>query len=224
MVGITILILALITLYILSRIFIRKLFYVLFRITRSREKATVLLGWIFLPGTFIHEIAHFLSALLMIVPVGQLNLIPEVVDDGIKLGSVGIGKTDFVRGSIIGLAPILTGGGIIFWGISFAISREYLQNPWVIALIIYSIFQITHTMFSSKKDLGAVLELVVFIAIVSIALLILKIYSPFTYIFQKIMEVGPVIEKFAYLLFIPIGVELGFLAIFRKVKIQQISW
>lgn len=219
MVGITILILALITLYVLSRIFIQKLFYVLFRITRSREKATVLLGWVFLPGTFIHEISHFLSALLTMVPVGQLNLMPEVEEDGIKLGSVAIGKTDFFRGSIIGLAPILAGGGIIFWGISFALNGGYLQNPWIIALIIYSIFEITHTMFSSKRDLGAVLELVVFFAIVSIALMLLKIYSPFIYIFERMMEAGPVIEKFAYLLFIPIGLELGFLALFRKVRI-----
>ncbi|QQG41304.1 MAG: hypothetical protein HYV90_03985 [Candidatus Woesebacteria bacterium] len=219
MVGIAILILALITLYILSRIFIRKLFIVLFRFTRSKEKATMLLGWIFLPGTFIHEISHLLAALVTVVPFGQLNLMPEVEEDGVKLGSVQIGKTDFIRGSIIGLAPILAGGGIIFWGISFALSGGYLQNPWIVALIIYSIFQITHTMFSSKKDLGAVLELVVFFAIVSIALLILKIYFPFTYIFQKMVEAGPVIEKFGYLLFIPIGLELGFLALFRKVRI-----
>ncbi len=219
MVGITILILALITLYVLSRIFIRKLFYVLFRITRSREKAIILLGWIFLPGTFIHEISHLLAALVTVVPFGELNLMPEVEEDGVKLGSVQIGKTDFVRGSIIGLAPILAGGGIIFWGISFMLSGGYLENPWIVALIIYSIFQITHTMFSSKKDLGAVLELVVFIAIVSITLILLKIYSPFIYIFQKIVEVEPVIEKFAYLLFIPIGIELGFLSIFRKVRI-----
>lgn len=177
------------------------------------------MGWIFLPGTFIHEISHLLAALVTVVPFGELNLMPEVEEDGVKLGSVQIGKTDFVRGSIIGLAPILAGGGIIFWGISFMLSGGYLENPWIVALIIYSIFQITHTMFSSKKDLGAVLELVVFIAIVSITLILLKIYSPFIYIFQKIVEVEPVIEKFAYLLFIPIGIELGFLSIFRKVRI-----
>lgn len=216
MFGLSTLIIAVTILYILSRIFIQKLFTVLYRITRDDKKATVFLGLIFLPGTFIHEISHFITALFLLVPVGELNLMPEVMDGGVKLGSVEIGKTDFIRGSLIGLAPIISGASIIFWTISFALNHNYLTNPWVLITLIYIIFQIIHTMFSSKQDLRAVLELVVFIAVVVVALILLKIYEPFNYLYQQIQITDPLFLKLSYLLFIPICVELVFLAFFKK--------
>lgn len=220
MISLLVLFLTLIVLYILSGIFIKKLFIILYRIAKSREKASVLLSIIFLPGTFIHEISHFITALFLIVPVGQLNLVPEADDKGVKLGSVAIGKTDFIRASLIGLAPIITGGGILFWAITFLLSPGHLENPWFIAAFIYLVFEITHTMFSSRRDLYAVLELVVFMVIVSIAMVWLKIYAPFIFIFKNILKADLFIQKLSYFLFIPIGMELFFLAIFRKVRIN----
>lgn len=219
MIGILIFVLALLVLYILSRIFIHKLFVVLYRLTGNRDKAAGVLGWIFLPGTFIHEVSHLLAALFLLVPVGRINLLAERQDEGIKLGSVQIGKTDFIRGSIIGLAPLVTGGGLILWAISYSLSRGYLGNPWIVLGLIYLVFQITHTMFSSKSDLNAVLELAVFLAVISLALVLFKIYAPFTYIYLKLNSAGPVIQKFSYFLAIPITLEFIFLAIFGKVRI-----
>lgn len=216
MVGLSVLIGATIILYVLSRIFIQKLFTFLYRLTRNDKKATVLLGLIFLPGTFVHEISHFITALFLLVPVGELNLIPEVMEGGVKLGSVGIGKTDFIRGSLIGLAPVISGAAIIFWTISFSISHNYLTNRWAVVALIYMIFQITHTMFSSKQDLRAVLELIVFIIVVAIVLVALKIYGPFNYLYQQIQIADATFLKLSYLLFIPIGIELVFLAFFKK--------
>lgn len=217
MAGILILILSLVTLYVLAGIFIKKFYIVIYRMTRDRDDAAVILGWIFIPGTFIHEIAHLLMALILIVPFGQLNLMPEVQEDGVKLGSVQIGKTDFIRGSLVGLAPIIAGGAIIFAAISY--SLMHLNVWWVIVILIYLIFEITHTMFSSKRDLYAVLELVVFIILISAAFVIFKIYAPFTFIYQEILKAGPFIQKFSYFLFIPIVLELIFLAFFRKIRI-----
>ena len=146
---------------------------------------------------------------------------PEVEEEGIKLGSVPIGKTDFFRLSIIGLAPLITGSGLILWAVSFSISHGYLGNPWVIALLIYGIFQITHTMFSSKRDLGAVLELVVFIGVISLALVLFKISGPFVYVYQNLQAVGPTIQKFSYFLSLPIVLELLFLTLFRRIQIHN---
>lgn len=220
MVSLLVLLLALTTLYVLSGIFIKKLFVVLFRIAKSREGASKLLSIIFLPGTFIHEISHFITALFLIVPVGQLNLVPEADDKGVKLGSVAIGKTDFVRGSLIGLAPVIAGGAILFYAITFLFAPGHLENPWFIAAFLYLVFEITHTMFSSKRDLYAVLELVVFVAIVSIALVWLKIYGPFIFLYQNILKADPFIQRLSYLLFVPIGIELLFLTLFRKVHVN----
>lgn len=217
--SLLILILAIAVLYIFSRLFIQKLFIVLYRFTKDRDKASLFLGLIFLPGTFVHEISHFITALFLLVPVGELNLIPELQEEGLKLGSVKIGQTDFVRGSLIGLAPLLVGFGILFYAISFTLMPGNLNNPWIIALMLYLVFEITHTMFSSREDLRAVLELVVFIAVVAATLYFLKIFTPFIYIYGKILEVDPFLQKLSYFLFIPIAIELAFLGLFRRVRI-----
>jgi len=216
MVSLLIFTLALIVLYILSRIFIQKLYIVLYRLTRSHERAFFLLSLIFLPGTFVHEISHFITALFLLVPVGELNLIPEIQEDGIRLGSVKIGETDFIRGTLIGIAPFLVGGSIIFWLISFALMPGNLTNPWIVVLLIYTVFEITHTMFSSKSDLYSILELVVFVTLISAVLVALKIFGPFEYIYINILAFSPFIQKFSYFLFIPIGLEIAFLGLFRN--------
>ncbi|HET7098741.1 MAG TPA: hypothetical protein VFI61_00675 [Patescibacteria group bacterium] len=219
MIGILTLTLALVALYILSRIFIQKLFNVLYRFTGNNKRASVLLGLIFLPGTFVHEISHFLTALFLLVPVSDLNLMPEVQEDGVKLGSVSIGRSDFIRRSIIGIAPLIVGAGIIFWVTTYIYTTGKLTDLWFITGLVYLIFQLTHTMFSSKKDLSAVLELVVFVGVVSAFLVIFKIYSPFTYIYQSIQGLEQFILKLSYFVFIPIGLELIFLAMFRKIRV-----
>lgn len=217
MIWFAILILEFFILYLLSRVFIRKLFTILFWLTRSRERASVLLGVIFLPGTFVHEMAHFMMALFTFVPVGRISLIPELQENGIKLGSVEIAKTDFLRGSLIGLAPLIVGSSLVLGGISFVLSSEEYAKWWIVLILVYSIFQITHTMFASKSDLRAVLELVVFLAIVTATLIFFKINGPFLFLFEKIQIAGPFLENFSLLLLIPIGIEILFLTLFRKV-------
>lgn len=217
MIGLSFLVVELFILYLLSRVFIRKLFTILFRMTRSRERASVLLGVVFLPGTFIHEMAHFMMALFTFVPVGRISLMPELQEGGIKLGSVEIAKTDFLRGSLIGLAPLIVGSSLVLGGISFVLSNESYAKWWIVLILVYFIFQITHTMFASKSDLRAVLELVVFLAIITAALLFFKINEPFLFLFEKIQMAGPFLENFSLLLLIPIGIETMFLALFRKV-------
>lgn len=217
MIGFLILILTIFTLYILSRFFIQKLFLFLLRITKSREKSALILGIIFLPGTFLHEISHFLTALFLFVPVGRINLMPEIQDSGVKLGSVEIAKTDFVRGSAIGLSPLIIGLSIIFFLISYFIHNNSNINWWMLLVFVYTIFQITNTMFSSKSDLRAVLELVVFLLLLVIFLLIFKINAPFLYIYQKILIYGSVFENFSLLLLIPISIEGLIILALRKV-------
>jgi hypothetical protein len=112
---------------------------------------------IFLPGTFIHEMSHFLTALFLLVPVGQIELMPKLHEDGLKLGSVPIGKTDPIRRTLIGIAPIVLGLVIIF-------VTNTLTIPWFIHA--YIAFQIGNSMFSSKKDMeGAWIIFIILIAI-----------------------------------------------------------
>jgi len=97
----------LILLFFLSKKLINSLARIIFRLTKNHKAVVNILAIIFLPGTIIHELAHLLFAGLMMVPVGELSVVPEVDERGVKLGSVQIGKTDPIRGTIVGMAPVV---------------------------------------------------------------------------------------------------------------------
>lgn len=210
MIGVLIFIVELFVLYFLSKKFIQKLFINIYRLVHNKEKAAVILGWIFLPGTFVHEISHFITALFLIVPVGRINLMPEIVDNGIKLGSAEVGKTDFIRGSIIGLAPLIFGGGITLYLVYFIISSGNI-NIWAVLVLVFLIFELSNTMFSSKKDLVSVLELVVFITIISVVMIYFKFYEPFIFMYGELLGIASSVQVFSFYLLIPILIELIFL-------------
>lgn len=215
----TILLIIFLLLYSFSRIFVQKLFAALFLFTKNRELAANFLGLIFLPGTFLHEASHFLAALFTLVPVGDLDLKPEVHENGVKLGSVKIARVDFFRGSIVGIAPFIAGAAIIIWLTNFAFNFNLLTNLWFDALYIFVIFEITHTMFSSKRDLKAVFQLVVFLTIVSGVLIYLKKTFLFDFLFTVIQNYSSVFLKVSYILIIPLILEVIFLFLVRKIKI-----
>ena len=126
------------------------------RIINSQFLASLpflLYALLFLPGTFIHELSHFLMAKLMFVPVGKFTLMPKRYEKEVVLGSVSIAKVDIIRRLIIGAAPVIFGLLIIISTISFSISSEILKDWKAGFLISYLVFVVGNTMFSSKKDL-----------------------------------------------------------------------
>ncbi len=160
-----------ILLFFLAKKLIKSLFLLLFRITRSQNVVINALAVIFLPGTIIHELAHLLVAGIMLVPVGEISVLPEVEGNGVKLGSVQIGKVDPFRLTIIGVAPVLVGMVLIFGILYFGQSSSHLAW-WQIALGLYLIFEISNTMFSSKKDIAGTIGFVVAILVVFIAIIV----------------------------------------------------
>ncbi len=88
------------------------------------------------------------------VPVGEIDLLPQVEEEQVKLGSVQIGHTDPFRRILIGVAPLILGLLALVGLIYFNRDSLLRFSPiWLSILIIYLIFQITNTMFSSEKDL-----------------------------------------------------------------------
>lgn len=163
--------LELILLFFLSRRLINALARIIFRFTRSHRAVVNILAIIFLPGTIFHELAHLLFAGVMLVPVGEMNVLPEVEGTGVKLGSVQIGQTDPFRRLIIGLAPVLFGILSILTALYFVRSADHFVW-WQILLVLYLVFEIGNTMFSSKRDLEGVIG---FLAIATVAVIILII-------------------------------------------------
>lgn len=160
----------LIALFFLSRKLINSLARIFFRLTKNQHTVVNILAIIFLPGTILHELAHLLFAGIMLVPVGEINVLPVVEEAGVKLGSVQIGKTDPLRRIIVGVAPVLF-GMLAILSIFYLIQGSDHFIWWQIVLALYLVFEIGNTMFSSKKDLEGVIGFTV--AIVTVAIVIL---------------------------------------------------
>lgn len=83
---------------------------VAFLISGNPQVAVWLFWVLFLPGTLLHEISHWLTAKLLGVKTGKFSLWPKKKKGGeLQLGSVQVEVVDPFRYSLIGLAPLIFG-------------------------------------------------------------------------------------------------------------------
>lgn len=89
----------------------------LVRLTGNLRVAMTLYALFILPGTVVHEVAHWLVAILLGVRASLPRVLPSGVDANgrMVLGYVQIQRTDPVRHSLIGVAPLLAGSALIAW-------------------------------------------------------------------------------------------------------------
>jgi len=216
-------ILEVVVLYFLSRKLSNKIWTVLYRLTKSKKASTYIYSFLFLPGIVFHEMAHFLSALFLFVPVGKIDLSPVFNEDekgtvkSIRLGSVAIGKSDLIRSTLIGFSPFVSGVAVILILIYHLNSQDLLPNIAIVLLSLYVIFEIGNTMFLSRSDLKSALELSLVILALYIILYLFGVrvsFNPTGLIGQKIIDVIGMADRF---LLVPVGVDfllLGFVKIF----------
>lgn len=189
-----------------------------YRATKSKKFTVYLMSLLFLPGTFIHEMAHYLTALFLLVPVGDLRLIPEFEEGRVRMGSVSIGKTDPLRRFVIGIAPFLLGMGIIFLSLYFLTSGGLFgdwRDPVLIGLIS---FEVGNTMFASKKDLEGALELFLFIAFVLILIYLSGIGQIITFPSVSFTEVFRLFRQATFYLLVPLGVDVLVMILFASLE------
>jgi hypothetical protein len=145
---------------------------VAFLLTGNPRVAMWLFWVLFLPGTLLHELSHWLTALLLGVKTGRFSLWPQMKKGGeLQMGSVQVELSDPFRHSLIGLAPLifgtlavlLIGQGLLNLGrlgaafnsgdieqIIEAIARLLLvPDVW---LWLYLIFAISNAMLPSASD------------------------------------------------------------------------
>jgi hypothetical protein len=123
MINIIVVILIIVSIFFISQANIKKLGHLLHRLFASTISVVKWLSFILLPGTFLHEIGHLIFAEAMFVKTDDLNLIPQIREDSVKMGGVKIQQTDIIRRTIIGIAPVLFGVVVIWTGTYF-----FLQN------------------------------------------------------------------------------------------------
>lgn len=148
----------------------------------STKPGIIVYTIIFLPGTIIHELSHWIVAEVLQVRTGAITIFPDLDgrDEGSseRLGSVSTAPSDPFRAFLIGLSPFLTGLGIlavlghllsIGWGIF---------PPWQLALIAYGIMVIGNSMMISKSDRRTWPVILFFLALIIIVLIRMKANLP----------------------------------------------
>ncbi|HDQ72561.1 MAG TPA: hypothetical protein ENN19_10755 [Chloroflexi bacterium] len=158
-------------LLLLERWIHRHLQGVMLLLTGDSEIAVVLYALPLLPGILLHEMSHALTALLLGVRVGGISIRPKRAGQRVQLGFVPIEKTDAVRASLIGLAPLLTGSAVILLigyqvfgvqqletafatgnlanAITSILNALKARDAWIWA---YLIFAVGNTMLPSRSD------------------------------------------------------------------------
>ncbi len=108
--GLGWLLLTLVPLLFLQRILHREIQAVFLLLTRRHDVTTILFAGLFFPGVFLHELSHFLMAKLLGVRTGRFSLIPSMQPNGrLRLGYVETYRSDFLRDSFVGAAPLIFG-------------------------------------------------------------------------------------------------------------------
>lgn len=207
-------------LFLLSRQLTNRLFSFFYHTTKSKRVSVYFMSALFLPGTLIHELSHAIMAILLQVRVGEMELLPKLVDNNLRLGSVQVAKSDPIRRFLIGAGPFLFGATIIIGSFFYAGKASAFSNPLFIVLGLYLVFEIGNTMFSSKKDMeGSVelfLTLIIIAAVLYIAGLRIPQINPF-YLFGNYL-LQQTLQKADLYLAAPIGIDLMLILLLKLSK------
>lgn len=208
-------------LFLSSQLLIQSLARLFYKFTKSQNKTVHLLAFLFLPGTVIHELAHIISAGVMMVHTGDIEFMPEIREDGVKLGSAEIGKTDPIRRALIGMAPVFVGMSFIIgllWFFFIQIQQNNIYPFWVFLILIYAIFIIANTMFSSRKDMEGSFVLFALIIAFFVAMYLLDFHQVFSFLSGLLTEdVSNFIFKVNLFLVIPICLNFAIFALSKFV-------
>lgn len=138
----------------------------------NNEAAMFLYFVLLLPGILIHELSHWLTATLLGVRTGKISLWPSRRrGKQMRMGSVRVARTDPLRGSLIGLAPLISGSiailiiGQLVLGLG-DLGEVLLSGEWepvwksVVThlrapdfwLWLYLIFAVSNAMLPSETD------------------------------------------------------------------------
>lgn len=152
-----------IVLFFVTRGALNAVFGFLRMFIRHEPSVFVLVSFIYLPGTILHELAHFVFAIACFLKVRSVSVIPSWEKNYIKLGSVVYEKKDMVRSIMVGIAPFFAGLAF-FWFVDFA--KLFPSSQLIVnAVMVYLIFTVSSTMFSSKQDLIDVVYLIPLVTI-----------------------------------------------------------
>ncbi|MFQ6102216.1 MAG: hypothetical protein ACE5OS_13430 [Anaerolineae bacterium] len=178
---------ALTLLLLIERWIHRHLQGIMLLLTGDLDVAAVMYALPLLPGILLHELSHAFTAILLGARVGRISVRPKRAGQRVQLGFVPVEKTDAVRASLIGLAPLLTGSGAILligyrvFGLD-AVGAAFSAGDWGglvtgmqralgasdVWLWAYAIFAVSNTMLPSRADRQAWTPVILFLLLVGV--------------------------------------------------------
>jgi hypothetical protein len=177
----------------LQRLLHREIQAVFLILTRDTRLTMGIFSMLFLPGVFLHEFSHFVMAKILRVRTGRFSIFPQSLPDGrLQLGYVETVRSDVVRDSLIGAAPLIVGTLFVAYVAAYHLQMRVLWDAfrngqfdlfWLgvrtlpqapdFYLWFYLAFAVSSTMMPSESDRHAWLELLISIAVLfGIALLV----------------------------------------------------
>ncbi len=171
----------------------RQAFYflsALYHLTRSQQAAVVAYAIFFLPGTVVHEFAHWIMAKILGVKTAGFHVLPKLGKKGeIRLGSVDVRGGGVVEHSLIGMAPMLLGGvvtlALSYWlvdvdALAVAVRSEQFGEVLAVAMQVFSrpdallwlwlLFTISGSMFLSASDRAPLQQMALYLTAVILPL------------------------------------------------------
>ena len=203
-------------------------------LTGKAERAVIVYALVLLPGVFLHELSHWVTANLLGVRTGRFSLIPRRMKDGsLQLGYVEYYRDKSlgpIRESLIGGAPLIVGTAVIWLianrvfnvellgmalqsgdvtNLTFALS-DFFQTDDVF-LWLYLIFAVSNAMMPSRSDQRA---WPAFLLLMGVTIVVVYALGWQTAVFNSLRN--PIITTFGYLgiaFTMAIGVDLFFMLI-----------
>lgn len=133
------------------------------RLGGSQHSSIIIWSLIFLPGTIVHEVSHFLVAALTGARTGKIEIFPEYLEDErhVALGSVQTQKLNPIQGFLVGIAPFVSGMALLIWLASLLQVSFTDRNIWLLILEGYFFFTIANSFIPSWTDIKQTLPFVI---------------------------------------------------------------
>ncbi len=159
----------------------------LLQITRSQDLTMVLFFLIYMPGVFIHELAHWSMARSLGLQTGKFSVWPKRKGRYIQLGSVAVQRGGVWLDSLVGMAPLIL-GSIVLGFLSHRVFNAYQITDAIVAgqigfgmdlliqalsqtdsaLWIYFIFVIGNAMMPSITDRQPLKPLILYLSLATV--------------------------------------------------------
>lgn len=132
---------------------------------KDRLNPLFLIGILYLPGTFLHELSHFLMAKILGLRVFGFSLMPTIKRGFIEFGSVTVSKSSSIKLFLVAIAPLLA--GLIFVPLSY-LAFSTSDSLVIKSISLYFLLSFLNMSIPSKKDIAVGIKggLILFIVVI----------------------------------------------------------